>query len=261
MAYNTNSRASLFPTGNVSIADLGITDGTSGDVLTTNGSGVFSFATPSYFSGSFVDLTNKPDTISGYGITDAFSGSYSDLTNKPTIPTNNNQLTNGANYITGYTVTQDDVTAHQTALSITQSQITDLSLALNDLSDIDTSSATTNQVLTKTASGISFEDVQAPPGLTALTKTASYTLAAADSGRLIITNSNVTLPASTFTAGNVISITNNGTSSITLTSSAVDLYIIGTTIAQTSITLSPRGYASIVCVGTDEFIISGGGIS
>ena len=29
-----------------------------------------------------------------------FSGSYNDLTNKPTIPTNNNQLTNGAGYIT-----------------------------------------------------------------------------------------------------------------------------------------------------------------
>ena len=32
--------------------------------------------------------------------TSSFSGSYNDLTNKPTIPTNNNQLTNGAGYIT-----------------------------------------------------------------------------------------------------------------------------------------------------------------
>ena len=31
---------------------------------------------------------------------DGFSGDYNDLTNKPTIPTNNNQLTNGAGYIT-----------------------------------------------------------------------------------------------------------------------------------------------------------------
>ena len=35
----------------------------------------------------------------GAGIS-SFSGSYNDLTNKPTIPTNNNQLTNGAGYIT-----------------------------------------------------------------------------------------------------------------------------------------------------------------
>ena len=46
---------------------------------------------PTLFSGSYVDLTNKPTL---------FSGSYTDLTNQPTIPTNNNQLTNGAGYIT-----------------------------------------------------------------------------------------------------------------------------------------------------------------
>lgn len=49
---------------------------------------------------SFSSITSKPTTISGYGITDAFTGSYLDLTNTPTIPTNNNQLTNGAGYIT-----------------------------------------------------------------------------------------------------------------------------------------------------------------
>jgi hypothetical protein len=31
------------------------------------------------------DITNKPTTISGYGITDAFSGNYNDLTNKPIL--------------------------------------------------------------------------------------------------------------------------------------------------------------------------------
>ena len=45
-------------------------------------------------------ITSTPTTIAGYGITDAFSGAYADLTGKPTIPTNNNQLTNGAAYIT-----------------------------------------------------------------------------------------------------------------------------------------------------------------
>jgi hypothetical protein len=38
-------------------------------------------------------------TFIGAG-TSSFSGSYNDLSNKPTIPTNNNQLTNGAGYIT-----------------------------------------------------------------------------------------------------------------------------------------------------------------
>ncbi len=56
---------------------------------------------PTLFSGSYNDLTNKPTL---------FSGNYSDLTNKPTIPTNTNELTNGAGYITsaalsGYALT------------------------------------------------------------------------------------------------------------------------------------------------------------
>lgn len=54
------------------------------------------------------------------------------ILNKPTIPTNNNQLTNGAGYITGYTVTESDVTTHQAALSITESQISDLTHITNN---------------------------------------------------------------------------------------------------------------------------------
>jgi hypothetical protein len=67
-------------------------------------------------------------TITGPDLTaySTFSGSYTDLTDKPTIPTNNNELTNGAGYITDYTVTEGDVTQHQSALAITESQITDL---------------------------------------------------------------------------------------------------------------------------------------
>ena len=45
-------------------------------------------------------ITSTPTTIAGYGITDAFDGAYGSLTGTPTIPTNNNQLTNGAAYIT-----------------------------------------------------------------------------------------------------------------------------------------------------------------
>lgn len=48
----------------------------------------------------FSSITSTPTTIAGYGITDAFDGDYNSLTNQPTIPTNNNQLTNGAAYIT-----------------------------------------------------------------------------------------------------------------------------------------------------------------
>ena len=35
---------------------------------------------------AFADVTSKPTTIAGYGITDAFDGDYNSLTNTPTIP-------------------------------------------------------------------------------------------------------------------------------------------------------------------------------
>ena len=38
------------------------------------------------------------------------------------------QLSNDANYLTDYTVTESDVTQHQAALTITESQISDLVL-------------------------------------------------------------------------------------------------------------------------------------
>ena len=46
-------------------------DGSNGQVLTTDGSGGLSFTTITGFSGAFGDLTGKPTTITGYGITDA----------------------------------------------------------------------------------------------------------------------------------------------------------------------------------------------
>ena len=72
---------------------------------------------------SFVGDGSGLTGISGLS---TFSGNYNHLYNTPTIPTNNNQLTNGAGYITGYTVVEQDVTSHQAALSITESQISDL---------------------------------------------------------------------------------------------------------------------------------------
>jgi hypothetical protein len=74
---------------------------------------------------SFVGDGSALTNLNVAGVT-TFSGNYNHLFNKPTIPTNNNQLTNGQGFITGYTVTESDVTSHQAALSITESQISDL---------------------------------------------------------------------------------------------------------------------------------------
>lgn len=83
---------------------------------------------------SFTDIDNNTDTNyylngitkSGNTLTFSVSGATnqtytfgSNAFNSTTIPTNNNQLTNGAGYITGYTVTSSDVT---TALGYTPYQ-------------------------------------------------------------------------------------------------------------------------------------------
>lgn len=56
----------------------------------------------SSFSGQFADLTGKPTTLAGYGITDAkIEGKTVTLgAETVTVPTNNNQLENGAGYQT-----------------------------------------------------------------------------------------------------------------------------------------------------------------
>jgi hypothetical protein len=126
---------------------------------------------------AFSDLTTTPTTLAGYGITDAFdgayssltdtpdlsvyqlsanafSGSYTDLTDKPTLfdgqyssltgaPTTVSAFPNDSGYITDYTVTEADVTQHQTALSITESQISDLQSYLTSVSFADLTSKPT----------------------------------------------------------------------------------------------------------------------
>jgi len=108
-------------------AALSITESQISDLGTyLTSSDLSSYATQSYVGLATAGLASETYVDSAVSGVSTFSGSYNDLTDKPTIPTNNNQLTNGAGYITGYTVTQSDVTQHQAALSITESQISDL---------------------------------------------------------------------------------------------------------------------------------------
>jgi len=73
------------PTLPTAITDLGITDGSAGQVLSTDGVGNFIFRDVEATSIEFINVTNKPTTIAGYGINDAFTGRYEDLTGKPTL--------------------------------------------------------------------------------------------------------------------------------------------------------------------------------
>lgn len=93
-------------------------------------------------------------------------------------------------------------------------------------------------------------------------KSGSYTLTANDIGELInITTGGVTVPASVFSAGNSITIYNNSASNQTITQGAgVTLRLAGTSTTGNR-TLALRGIATVMCVGSNDFVISGAGLS
>ena len=91
-------------------------------------------------------------------------------------------------------------------------------------------------------------------------KTGSYTLVAADDQKLINTNSGVTVPSGVFSASDAVTIVNNSTSTITITqASGVTMYLAGTSTTGNR-TLQQKGIATVVCISSNTFIISGGGL-
>ena len=93
-------------------------------------------------------------------------------------------------------------------------------------------------------------------------KTAAYTLIATDNGKHIsITTGGVTVPASVFSVGNAVTIFNNSASSQTITQGAsTTLYNAGDGTSGNR-TLGARGLATILCVGTNIFTITGAGLT
>lgn len=94
------------------------------------------------------------------------------------------------------------------------------------------------------------------------TQTSAYTLVAADTGTHIsITTGGITVPASVFSAGDVVTIFNNSGSDQTITQgSGVTLRQAGTADTGNR-TLAQYGLATILCVASDTFAVSGVGLS
>lgn len=93
-------------------------------------------------------------------------------------------------------------------------------------------------------------------------QTSAYTMVIDDVGKYInITTGGVTVPAGVFASGDIVSVYNNSTSSQTITQGAgVTMYLVGTA-GTGNRTLAQRGFATVMCVGTNEFVISGGGLT
>ena len=89
------------------------------------------------------------------------------------------------------------------------------------------------------------------------TQASPYTLVASDHGKVIIASDTITLPAGIFSVGQTISIYNNTASDISINRSSVTMYWV-TDGTDADRTLATRGVATILCVGTNTFVITGG---
>jgi hypothetical protein len=94
------------------------------------------------------------------------------------------------------------------------------------------------------------------------TKSAPYTLLATDNGQCIITNSGVTVPASVFVAGNVVTIYNNSGSTITITQgSGMTLQFAGQSTSTTgNRSLSLYGITTVLFLSASSAVITGAGM-
>ena len=90
-------------------------------------------------------------------------------------------------------------------------------------------------------------------------KTTAYTLVSGDVGKYVGvgTSGSIVVPTSTFANGDAISVFNNTTGNITITTSAPTAYIAGTNTVKTSITLATRGIATILFVSATVCVVSG----
>ena len=93
-------------------------------------------------------------------------------------------------------------------------------------------------------------------------QTTAYTLVIGDVGKYInITTGGVTVPSGVFSSGDVVTIYNMSASAQTITQGAsVTMYLVGTATTGNR-TLAQRGLATVLCVGTNEFVVAGGGLT
>lgn len=90
-------------------------------------------------------------------------------------------------------------------------------------------------------------------------KTTGYTLATTDRGEFVQVGSggSITVPNSTFAAGDVVVIYNNHTAAITITLNTTNAYIAGTNTNKASASLATRGICNILFVSPTVAILTG----
>jgi hypothetical protein len=193
-------------------------------------------------------------TATGSDTTYAFrSNNLSDLSNATTARTNLGLGTVATQAANNVAITGGSIAG-----------ITDLAIADGGTGASTAAGARTNLELSSTNS-VTFSTVADSSGnvrdIPQNAKTSAYTLIASDTGKHIsITTGGVTIPSGVFSAGNIISIYNNSASSQTITQgSGVTLRLAGTATTG-SRTLGQYGIATVICVASNVFVITGSGV-
>lgn len=117
----------------------------------------------------------------------------------------------------------------------------------------------TNQIATSAATyNDAYGKVRAIPQ-SGSAKTTSYTLVTTDVGQVIQVGSggSITIPNSTFITGDVVSIFNNTSGSITITCSTSTTYRGGQDGSQATLTLLTRGVATILFISATVCVVNG----
>lgn len=76
------------------------------------------------------------------------------------------------------------------------------------------------------------------------------TIVVADVGKVVSLSAGITIPDNTFMAGDVVSLYNNTSGSLTITCSITTAYIAGTDSDKATVSLATRGVATILFIGT-----------
>ena len=119
------------------------------------------------------------------------------------------------------------------------------------------------------STGLIYPDTtaQSTAGLTINAQSSNYTLALADVGKFVYSTNvgaqTVTVPTNAATPmplGSTITVVNNGTTAITISTTSITMYQAGTANTGNR-TLGTKGVATLLKVATDTWFITGAGIT
>ena len=118
----------------------------------------------------------------------------------------------------------------------------------------------TNKTITGLASASTVNDALGTPytvGYRSVPQSLNTTAVAADDGKHLYVSATTTVPSGVFVAGNQFLVVNSSASTVTLTQGASTTLRLGGTATTGSRTIAAYGVATVLCVGSETFYVTG----